>query len=190
MGSKVVAAPEGRLRCPALGAPGPPSRTVLQELRDSRSITDVARIRYALVFLGRTTRASGGFKGLRDFLNWLHDAYGPLAAADPPDTPWRVVKRDGHIEQFQFEKLEHGIRIALRGRGSTSEVNDRAAAISRQVVEELQGQALVTVQQIASEILKRLRKTDAMAYLRYASVAKRYRSVDDFLVEAHALADE
>lgn len=165
-------------------------QTVLQELRDSRSITDVARIRYALVFLGRTTRASGGFQGLRDFLNWLHDTYGPLAATDPPDTPWRVVKRDGHIEPFQLAKLEHGIRVVLRGRGTEREVNDRAAAIAYQVMQELQGQALVTAQQVAGEILKRLRKVDAMAYLRYASVAKRYRSVDDFWMEAHALTKE
>jgi transcriptional repressor NrdR len=164
-------------------------QAVLQELRDSRSITDVARIRYALVFLGRTTRASGGFQGLRDFLNWLHDTYGPLAATDPPETPWRVVKRDGHIEPFQYNKLEYGIKIVLRGRGTEQEVNDRAAAIAYEVVQELQGQALVTVQQIASEILKPLRRTDAMAYLRYASVAKRYRSVDDFWMEAHVLAE-
>jgi transcriptional repressor NrdR len=178
------------------GGPGLPipsyeiGRSVLQELQDSRSITDVARIRYALVFLGRTTRASEGFQGLRDFLNWLHDTYGPLAATDPPGTPWRVVKRDGHIEPFQLSKLENGIRGVLRGRGTEREVNDRAGSIARQVVQELEGQALVTAQQIAGEILKPLRKLDAMAYLRYASVAKRYRSVDDFWIEAHALTDE
>lgn len=177
------------------GAPGLPipsyeiGQTVLQELQDNRAITDVARIRYALVFLGRTTRAGSGFQGLRDFLNWLHDTYGPLAATDPPDTPWRVAKRDGHIEPFQLSKLEQGIRVVLRGHGTEREVNDRAANIAYQVVQELKGQALVTVQQIASEILKPLRKVDSMAYLRYASVAKQYHSVGDFWIEAHALAD-
>ena len=178
------------------GGPGLPipsyeiGQTVLQELHDNRSITDVARIRYALVFLGRTTRASGGFHGLHDFLNWLETAYGPLTITDPPGTPWRVLKRDDHIEPFQLSKLEHSIRVVLRGHGTEREVNERAASIANEVVQELQGQALVTVQQIASEVLKPLRKHDAMAYLRWATVAKRYRSVDDFWVEAHALADE
>jgi transcriptional repressor NrdR len=165
-------------------------RSVLQELQDSPSITDVAQIRYALVFLGRTTWASRDFQGLRDFLDWLHDTYGPLATTYPPDTPWRVVKRDGRTEPFQLTKLEHSIRVLLRGRGTEREINDRAAAIAHQVAQELHGQALVTAQQIASEILKPLRKVDAMAYLRYASVAKRYRSVDDFWIEAHALTNE
>lgn len=178
------------------GGPGLPipsyeiGQTVLQELQDSRSITDVARIRYALVFLSRTTRASAGFHGLRDFLDWLQDTYGLLAAADPPHTPWRVVKRDGHIEPFQRGKLEQGIRGVLRGRGTEREVTERASSIANQVIEELRGQALVTVHQIAGEVLKPLRKLDAMAYLRYASAAKRYHSVDDFWLEANALADE
>lgn len=165
-------------------------RTVLEELQDSRAVTDVARIRYALVFLGRTTRASGGFQGLRDFLDWLEDTYGPSTATGVPHTPWRVIKRDGRVEPFQVHKLEKGISIVLKGRGTAREVSERAAGIASHVMAELEGQALVTAQQIASEVLKLLRKTDAMAYLRYASAAKRYRSIDDFWIEARALIDE
>jgi transcriptional repressor NrdR len=178
------------------GAPGLPitsseiGHAVLQELEDSRAITDVARISYALVFLGRTTRTSGGFQGLRDFLDWLGDTYGPSIGAEPRDTPWRVIKRDGRVEPFQLSKLERSIRSALKGRGTEREVNDRATDIAGRVVQELKGQALVTAHQIAAEVLKPLRESDAMAYLRYASVAKRYRSIDDFWVEASALGDE
>jgi transcriptional repressor NrdR len=165
-------------------------RMVLQELQDSRAVTDFVRIRYALVFLGRTTRTSGGFQGLRDFLDWLEDTYGPPAIADLPNTPWRVVKRDGRVEPFQVSKLERGIRIVLKGRGTEREVNERAASIAKHVVDELKGQAIVTAQQIAGEVLKPLRKNDAMAYLRYASVAKRYRSTEDFWIESRAVVDE
>src|SRR5262249_52599352 len=54
-------------------APGLPvpsveiGRLVLQQLQDGRATTDVARIRYAIVFLGATTRL-GRFRGLRDLL--------------------------------------------------------------------------------------------------------------------------
>ena len=178
------------------GAPGLPitsneiGRTVLQELQDSRAITDVARISYALVFLGRTTRTSGGFQGLRDFLDWLDDTYGASTINELPDTPWRVIKRDGRVEPFQLRKLEIGIGVALKGRGTEREVSDRATRIADQVVDELRGQALITSQQIAAEVLKPLRSSDAMAYLRYASVTKRYRSIDDFWIEARVLSDE
>jgi transcriptional repressor NrdR len=178
--------------------PGPPGlaitsyeigHTVLKELQESRGATDMSRIRYALVFLGKQT--SGGFQDLSNFLDWLEETYGPTTGTDNvPDTPWRVVKRDGNREPFQLSKLERGIRIALKGRGTEREVNERASGIAHEVVQELKGQALITTQQISAEVLKPLRKSDIMAYLRYASVAKRYHSIDDFWIEARAVADE
>ncbi|GAB3795569.1 hypothetical protein GCM10027605_01830 [Micromonospora zhanjiangensis] len=53
-----------------------------------------------------------------------------------------------------------------------------------QVQEALRGQALVTSQQIAAETLNVLRSLDSLVYLRYASAVKRYRSVDDFWLDA------
>jgi transcriptional regulator NrdR family protein len=174
------------------GAPGLPissteiGRLVLQELQDSRMMTDVARIRYALVFLGQAARASG-FRGLREFLHWLEEVYGPPGIEVPAKTPWRVIKRDGKVEQFEPTKLEQSVRIASKGRGSESEVTRRASRITSEVERQLQGQTLVTSQQIAAEVVKLLRQSDPMAYLRYASVMKRYRSVRDFWADALTL---
>ena len=70
-----------------------------------------------------------------------------------------------------------GIAIALKGRGSEREVDDGSARIAHHVAEEIRCQALITTHQVGSEVLKSLRQTDAMAYLRYASVSKRYRSI-------------
>jgi len=49
-------------------------------------------------------------------------------------------------------------------------------------------QPLVTSGQIASEILESLRRRDQVAYLRFASTAKRFRSPEDYEAEATALA--
>lgn len=174
------------------GAPGLPissteiGRLVLQELQDSRMVTDVARIRYALVFLGQASRSSG-YRGLQDFLHWLEEVYGPPNVEQAPKTPWRVAKRDGRLELFQISKLERSVQIASKGRGTMQEVSRRSMRITSEVERELQGQALVSTQQIAAEVVKLLLKSDPVAYLRYASVMKRYRSIDDFWTDALSL---
>lgn len=162
-------------------------RTVLQELQDSRAITDVARIRYALVFLGQRSRS--GLYGLLEFLSWLEDAYGPAGVESPSRTPWRVVKRDGRAEAFELSKLERSLGIALKGRSTKEGVRELASQIAAEVNQELHGQALVTTQQIATEVVKLLLKRDPIAYLRYSSVVKRYRVTDDFWLDALVLKD-
>jgi transcriptional repressor NrdR len=164
-------------------------RLVLQELQDSRAITDVARIRYALVFLGQRSRPSGRY-GLLEFLHWLAEAYGQPSIEIPAKTPWRVLKRDGQIEVFELSKLERSLGIALKGRGSRERVRELASRIAFDVSHELQGQALVTSQQIAAEVVKLLLRRDSVAYLRYSSVMKRYRSTNDFWIDALALKDD
>lgn len=176
------------------GAPGVPiasteiGRLVLQALQDSRAITDVTRIRYALVFFRQRGRSS--LHGFLDFLHWLEETYGPPDTDIPVRTPWRVVKRDGRVEAFELNKLERSLGIALKGRGSATKVREDASRIAFDVSQELRDQALITSHQIAAEVVKLLLRQDDIAYLRYSSVMKRYRSVADFWVEASMLTDE
>lgn len=100
-----------------------------------------------------------------------------------------VIKRNGVRQPYQSKKLELSIGIAAKGRGSDAEVASLASGISARVEGELRGQALVTTQQIAAETLKALKGRDELAYLRYASAVKRYRSLDDFWLDALALMD-
>lgn len=178
-----------RLQPTAPGVPIPSTEIghqVLRQLEDSSVFTDIARIRYAIVFLGRTT-SSPGFRNLDGFLEWLEGAYGPPRTELPLATPWRVRKRQGHTEAFSVRKLERSIGIAVKGRGTDEQVRDLAARVGVTARHELQGQAIVTSQQIAGEVLKTLLKLDAMAYLRYASAAKLYASVDDFWLDARGI---
>ena len=160
-------------------------KLVLQQLQGSAA-TDVVRIRFAMVFHGRGNSA-GGFRRLSDFEDWLADEYGNARVAQPESTPWVVVKRNGKAEQFEQEKLSRGIGRAAKGRGTEDQVRSLAHNVTSTVTRELAGQALVTSQQIAGEVLKALRQLDPMAYLRYAAAVKRYRSVDDFWLDVFAL---
>jgi transcriptional repressor NrdR len=161
-------------------------RLVLQQLQGSAA-TDVVRIRFAMVFHSRPGQS--GFRRLADFEQWLADEYGQPRVAQPETMPWVVLKRNGKAEQFENEKLSRGIGRAAKGRGTEEQVRSLAHNVTSTVTRELAGQALVTSQQIAAEVLKALRQLDPLAYLRYAAAVKRYRSMDDFWLDVFALHD-
>ncbi|MFI5912358.1 ATP cone domain-containing protein [Dactylosporangium sp. NPDC051541] len=167
-------------------------RLVLQQLHGGDARIEVIRVRYAMVFMGGVRGTDGGFQRLSDFLEWLGAEYGPARRLQPESTPWAVTKRGGRVEPFQAAKLSRSIGIAAEGRGSEERIRSIALHTTTQVQEALRGQALVTSQQIAAESLKALRGLDPLAYLRYASAVKQYRSIDDFWLDAWGVmfADE
>ncbi|HEX6447582.1 MAG TPA: ATP cone domain-containing protein [Streptosporangiales bacterium] len=177
-----------RLHAPAPGVPIPAStiaRTVMQQLHDGRPTTDVARIRYAIVSLGQTTR-SAGFRYLSGFLEWLEDEYGPRPPAAQAGTPV-VVKKSGQSEPFELGKVRDSVELAAKGRGTDDTVRKLAADVAADTEREIRVHGVVTSSHIATEVLKSLFRRDPLAYLRYASAAKEYRSAADFWTDALAL---
>jgi transcriptional repressor NrdR len=160
---------------------------VLQQLHGAASMTDVIRVRFAMLFRGRTDQPGGGFRRLSDLLAWLEDEYGPARVLRPESTPWVVAKRSGKVEAFQPAKLSNSITVVTKGRGTPEQVRSTALNVTSDVQRRLRGQALVTSQQIAAEALGALKEIEPLAYLRYASAAKQYRSVDDFWLDAWGL---
>jgi len=89
-----------------------------------------------------------------------------------------VVKRDGTKEPFGREKLAAGIRSALADRPvAPTEVEDMVDRI--QVRLRRRGPE-VSSQLVGGEVLAALRKTDEVAYLRFASVYKDFEGAADF----------
>jgi transcriptional repressor NrdR len=89
-----------------------------------------------------------------------------------------VVKRDGTKEPFDRQKLTGSIRKALTDRPVTAtEVEimvDRIQDRCRRRGPEIPSSAL------GREVLAALRRTDEVAYLRFASVYKEFAGVADF----------
>jgi transcriptional repressor NrdR len=160
-------------------------KLVLRQLHGD-ALADVVRIRYAMVLLGRATDARRAWR-LEDFKEWLQEEYGEPRVIQPEATPTVVIKRNGKREPFQPEKLARSIGIAAKGRGEEVDVRRLAQRVTTRVEQELRGQAVVTSQQVAAEALKVLREHDRLAYLRYASIVKRYQSVDDVWLDALGL---
>lgn len=96
-----------------------------------------------------------------------------------------VVKRDGSKEPFSRDKLAAGIRNAVADRPvSPVEVEDLVDRI--QVRLRRRGPEVAS-QFVGTEVLAALRKTDEVAYLRFASVYKDFEGADDFQRELVSL---
>ncbi len=93
-----------------------------------------------------------------------------------------IVKRDGTREEFDREKLSRGIRTACTKRPVPAAVIEE---IANQVENDLQqlGRPEVPSRVIGDMVIERLKKTDLIAYIRYASV---YLQMDDL----HTIRDE
>ncbi|MFH1440098.1 MAG: transcriptional regulator NrdR [Candidatus Woesearchaeota archaeon] len=90
-----------------------------------------------------------------------------------------VIKKDGKREQFDREKVKRGIIRACEKRDVTMEdidniVNDVEQKLRNMETTEVKSKA------IGELIMKRLRKIDKVAYIRFASVYKDFEDVDSF----------
>lgn len=179
-----------QLATPPDGAPIPSKEIgnlVLKSLDDNTDLTDVVRIRFAMVFLGRLGSPSS-FADAREFKVWLEANYPQVADLVRGNQDGVVVvKRNGKREPFDVRKLERSIGIAAKGRGSDQTVRELATQVGERVLGDLVGQAVISSQQIAASILRELRLIDDVAYLRYASITKRYVHAADFLRETDAI---
>ncbi|MHB1334186.1 MAG: transcriptional regulator NrdR [Sulfuriferula sp.] len=91
----------------------------------------------------------------------------------------QVVKSNGVRQEFSQEKLHEGFRRALHKRPVPTEYVD--AAIDRIVKQVLSlGERELLARQIGEMVMNELKRLDKIAYIRFASVYKSFKDVDDF----------
>ena len=97
-----------------------------------------------------------------------------------------VVKKDGRREEFNPSKLRNSLRISLTKRPvSEDQLDELIAAIEAQAM--ALGQKEVASSKIGEITLTELRKVDEVAYIRFASVYREFRDVDEFADELKQL---
>lgn len=90
-----------------------------------------------------------------------------------------VVKKNGKREEFDRDKLERSIRIALQKRPIEPErVDQMISGIVRRL--ESLGESDVHSDKIGSIVMETLARIDTVAYVRFASVYKNFQAADDF----------
>ena len=93
-----------------------------------------------------------------------------------------VVKKDGQREPFDREKLLRSLRIACNKRPvTTDDMEAQAEAVERELAET--GEREVTSRFIGERVMERLKLLDAVAYVRFASVYRSFRDIDEFMSE-------
>jgi transcriptional repressor NrdR len=102
------------------------------------------------------------------------------------EIPYMVVKKDGSRERFERQKLIAGLLKACEKRpikpADIDEIADRAEQILNDRAErEMSGRELGAL------VMSELKKLDQVAYVRFASVYRDFRDVDDFAHEVRAL---
>ncbi len=93
-----------------------------------------------------------------------------------------VVKKDGRREPFDRAKLMRGLRTACSKRPvSVDRLEVVVDSIEREVQESERRE--VTSAELGERVMNHLRDLDEVAYVRFASVYRSFRDVDEFLRE-------
>jgi transcriptional repressor NrdR len=97
-----------------------------------------------------------------------------------------VVKKDGAREPFDREKVLRGVRLACNKRPIAMDRIERFIdELERQLIE---GEAKeVPSQEIGERVMSLLRSLDEVAYVRFASVYRSFRDIDEFRSELDKL---
>lgn len=90
-----------------------------------------------------------------------------------------VTKKDGRREPFDKEKIKHGIVRAIQKRPVTVDTPDMIADDVERECLRSENQE-ISSQDIGRAVLKRLKKIDKVAWLRFASVYMEFTDLDDF----------
>ena len=101
----------------------------------------------------------------------------------------RIVKRDGTREPFDERKLRASLQAAVQKRSVTSDALE--AALSRiQRTLKARGERELRAREIGDLVMAELRDLDQVAYVRYASVYRSFKDVNDFREEIERLGNE
>ena len=99
-----------------------------------------------------------------------------------------VIKSDGRREEFDQDKLFRGIKLACTKRPISVEtidklVNNIEASLYRM------GKSEVTSETIGEKVMEHLIDLDEVAYVRFASVYRKFKDIDEFISAIKTLKD-
>ena len=100
-----------------------------------------------------------------------------------------VLKRDGRREEFSKEKLLSGIKKACQKRPiSPKTIEDLVEKIVNEVTDKYEKEVVGEI--VGKLVMEELRKLDDVAYVRFASVYRRFQEATDFVQEVKKLENK
>lgn len=100
------------------------------------------------------------------------------------EKPLMVVKSSGRREPFDKEKLERGVRRAVEKRNiSTGKIDDLLDEIEDAAERIGMDTHEVSSRQLGDLVLQKLYSIDHVAYIRFASVYRKFENLEEFIEE-------
>lgn len=100
-----------------------------------------------------------------------------------------VVKKDGRREPFDRMKVLAGLKKACEKRPiSTSTIEAVTDRLEKRIQE--MGETEIPSTTVGEEVMRELHQLDQVAYVRFASVYREFKDIDQFMDELKALARE
>lgn len=98
-----------------------------------------------------------------------------------------VVKKDGKKQMFSKEKLERSIRLPLDKRPHNDEtLRKLMSAIEIEIYKKAKD-GEISSGEIGEIVMKKIKKVDKVAYIRFAAVYRQFEDVDEFKQELKKL---
>ncbi len=100
-----------------------------------------------------------------------------------------VVKKDGRRESFDRTKILAGLKKACEKRPiSTATIETVTDRIEKRIQE--MGETEIESRIVGEELMKELHQLDQVAYVRFASVYREFKDIDQFMEELKTLAQQ
>ncbi|MCQ2249351.1 MAG: transcriptional regulator NrdR [Treponema sp.] len=105
--------------------------------------------------------------------------------------PFMVIKHDGRREPFDRAKIAKGIERALEKRPVATDLKD-------QIISEIEDEAYtigkatreIATTDIGEIVLKRIHSVDKVAYIRFASVYRKFNNLEEFINEVKRISSD
>jgi transcriptional repressor NrdR len=100
-----------------------------------------------------------------------------------------VVKKDGRRESFDRTKILAGLKKACEKRPiSTATIEDVTDRIEKRIQE--MGETEIESRIVGEELMRERHQLDQVAYVRFASVYREFKDIDQFMDELKTLAQQ
>lgn len=100
--------------------------------------------------------------------------------------PLMVIKRSGEHEPFQREKLLRGVTNSCKKRPVTLDQMEQLATEVENAL-MVSENSEVSYEQIGNLVMQELKKLDAVAYVRFASIYREFQEVGEFVDQINSL---
>ena len=102
------------------------------------------------------------------------------------EIPIMIIKKDGRREEFNRDKVRNGIHMACQKREiSMNVIEDFVDSLERDLRET--GEKEIASRIVGEKIMTKLNELDEVAYVRFASVYREFKHVNDFVSELRTL---